>query len=101
MHRRRRLELIIEHMALPRARNVLEEAGLTGYTVLNASAGYGHGAHWVGDRDLSSTQEMAVVIAIADDEKIDRALGSLEDLLSAHIGVLSVSTVEVLRPERF
>ena len=101
MHDKRRLELIIENMALPRACNVLEEAGLTGYTVVPAVAGYGSSARWKGVDDLSDTREMAVVIAIGDDERVTRALREIHSLLEAHVGVLSVSTVQVLRSERF
>ena len=101
MHARRRLELIIERMALKRACNILEDAQLTGYTVLSAMAGYGRGQRWQRDGDLSHAQDMVVVITIGDTEKIDRALNDLHRLLDAHIGVLSVSAVDVLRPERF
>jgi PII-like signaling protein len=101
MYEKRRLELIIENMALSRACNVLEDAGLTGYTVLQAVAGFGGGSGWKSRDDLSDTREMAVVIAIGDDERIERALHALNSLLSEHIGVLSVGTVRVLRDERF
>jgi len=101
MHEKRRLELIIENMALSRACNVLQEAGLTGYTVLPAVAGFGGSSAWKGVDDLSDTREMAVVIAIGDEARIERALQALHSLLEAHIGVLSVGTVELLRAERF
>lgn len=101
MHARRRLELIIEHMALRRARAILEDAGMTGYTIISAAAGFGGGSRWRRDGDISNTREMAVVIAISDAEKIERALKDLHELLDEQIGVLSVSDVEVLRPDRF
>ena len=101
MYDKRRLELIIERMALPRACNVLEEAGLTGYTVLHAFAGFGGGSRWKAADDISDTREMAVVIAIGDEARISAALDSLTSVLASHIGVLTVSQVEVLRDERF
>lgn len=101
MYEKRRLELIIENMALPRACNVLEQAGLTGYTVVPAIAGYGSGFRWKGEDDLSDTRETAVVIAIGDEARVERALREIHSLLEAHIGVVSVSTVHVLRSERF
>ena len=97
----RRLELIIERMALKRACNILEDAELTGYTVMSAMAGYGRGQRWTRDGDLSHAQDMVVAVTIGDADKIERALKDLHGLLGAHIGVLSVSDVEVLRPERF
>lgn len=101
MHDKRRLEIIVERMALTRAANILEAAGLTGYTVLPAIAGFGNSSHWQSAGDLSTTQDMVVVIAIGDNERIDRALEDLSRLLSRHVGVLSVGDVQVMRPGRF
>ena len=101
MHDKRRLELIVERMALTRAGNILEDAGLTGYTVLPAISGFGGNAHWRSEGDLSTTQEMVVIIAIGDSEKIDKALEDLSRLLARHVGVLSVGDVQVMRPGRF
>ena len=100
MHRKKRLELIIERMALARARDILEEAGLTGYTIVSAMAGFGAGRRWRRG-ELSTAEEMTVVIAIGDEAKIDAALTALHKLIENQIGVLSVSDVEVLRPDRF
>ena len=101
MHDKRRLEIIVERMALGRACNILEEAKLTGYTVLPAMAGFGASTHWRSEGDLSTTQDMVVVITIGDKAKIERALHELHRLLERHVGVLSVSDVQVLRPGRF
>ncbi len=101
MHPRLRLELIIERMALQRACNILEAAGLTGYTIMPAIAGFGGGNRWSRDTDISASGNMLVVVSIGTEERINAALLQLEKLLSAHIGVLNVSDVKVLRPGRF
>ena len=101
MHEKRRLELIIERMALRRAQDILEEIGVTGYTIVNATAGFGGGRRWRRSGNLSSADEMVVVIAIGDEAKINEAVDKLGKLFEAQIGILSVSTVEVLRPDRF
>ena len=101
MHDKRRLEIIVERMALTRAGNILESAGLTGYTVLPAMAGFGNDSHWRSEGDLSTTQDMVVVVAIGDNQKVERALKDLSRRLSRHVGVLSVGDVQVMRPERF
>ncbi len=64
-------------------------------------AGLGNKSHWQSAGDLSTTQEMVVVIAIGDNERIERALEDLSRLLSRHVGVLSVGDVQVMRPGRF
>lgn len=101
LHPKRRLELIIERMALSRACNVLEKAGVTGYTVISAMAGYGGGARWSRDTDISHAQDVVVVISICDEAAITAALEDLTRLLENHIGVVSVGPVEVMRPDRF
>ena len=101
MHIRRRLELIIERKALPRASKVLEQAGLKGYTAISAIAGFGQGDHWQRDTDLSSSRDMVVVISIGEADVIDAALEQLQHLLDQHIGLLSVSDVQIMRPQRF
>ena len=101
MESKRRLELIIERMALSRACNVLDEAGMPGYTVLGTQAGRERTHSWRLEDDPSSSREMVVVIAIGDETRIERALRDLHELVDAHIGVLSISDVDVLRSERF
>jgi PII-like signaling protein len=101
MHAKQRLELIIERMALRRACEILEAAGCTGYTVISAMEGFGGQRRWRRGDDLSAAEEMVVIITIGDAVKIEKVLGDLHRLLDDRIGVLSVSAVEVLRPERF
>jgi PII-like signaling protein len=101
MHPRLRLELIIERMALQRACTILESAGLTGYTVLPAIAGFGGGNRWNRDTDISAAGNMLVIISIGTQARVEAALEKIEQLLGRHIGVLNVSEVKVLRPERF
>ncbi|AXE64038.1 hypothetical protein BBF93_07250 [Hyphomonas sp. CACIAM 19H1] len=101
MHVRYRCELIIERMAAPRACRILEEAGLTGYTVLPAISGLGRQTRWNRDSDISASSDMVVVVSIGAQEQIEAALKEIESLLSNHIGVLSICEVKVLRPDRF
>ena len=101
MHAKQRLEIIIERMALRRACEILEAAGATGYTVVSAMEGFGGKTRWRRGDDLSASGEMVVIVTIGDKAKIDKALAELHRLLDDRIGVLSVSAVEVLRPERF
>lgn len=96
-----RIELIVERMAHKRACRVLEAADLTGYTVLPAMAGYGGSKRWSRDTDLSASGDMVVIISIGDEAKVRSALSEISDLLGAHIGIVTVAEVEVLRPGRF
>ncbi len=101
MSTHQRIELIIERMAYKRAGRVLEAAGLTGYTVVPALAGLGNGNRWSRDADISASSDMVVMISIGPTETVQACLESLQNLLGTHIGVVSVSDVQILRPERF
>lgn len=96
-----RIELIIERMAHKRACRVLESAGMTGYTVLPAMAGYGNSKRWSRDTDLSASGDMVVIISIGDEAKVLATMEKIGDLLGAHIGIVSLSEVDVLRPSKF
>lgn len=96
-----RIELIIERMAHKRACRVLEAAGMTGYTVLPAMAGYGNSKRWNRDTDLSASGDMVVIISVGDEEKVRATMTEIGNLLGAHIGIVTVTEVEVLRPGRF
>ncbi len=101
MHTRHRIELIIERMAYNRACRILEASGMTGYTVLPAMAGYGNGNRWQRDTDISASRDMVAIISIGDEERVRSSLEQISGLLGAHIGVVTVTQVEVLRPDRF
>ena len=101
MHNKKRLEMIIEKPALKRASRVLEEAGAKGYTVFPAMGGYGGNMRWQRGTDLSASRDMVMIISILDETVVTKAIDALENLVGAHIGVLSLSDVEVLRPEKF
>jgi PII-like signaling protein len=96
-----RIELIIEKMAMKRAGRVLQACGVTGYTVIPALAGYGRGTEWTRDTDISASQDMVVIISICPAETAKNALDQIRSLLGSHIGVVSTSAVDVLRPDRF
>ena len=101
MHTKFRIELIIERMAYKRACRVLEASGMTGYTVMPALAGFGGGNRWQRDNDISASKNMVVIVSIGDEERVKASLQEIENLLGAHIGVVNVSEVQVLRDDRF
>lgn len=101
MHEKQRIELIIEKMAYQRACRILEESGMTGYTVVPALAGFGGQTKWRRDSDLSESRDMVVVISIGDAARVEKAISEIENLLGRHIGIATVSDVRVIRDSRF
>ncbi len=101
MYAKKRLELIIEKPAFKRACRILEDSNVTGYTALSCMAGFGSGNRWQRGTDLSSSQDMVLIISILNEDLLEGLTAKLENLIGAHIGVLSVSDVSVIRDDRF
>lgn len=101
MHTKKRVELIIEKPAYKRACRILEESGAKGYTTFSAVSGFGAGVQWRRGTDLSASQDMLMVISVMDATIAEEAMGDLENLIGNHIGMLSISDVSVLRPDKF
>jgi len=101
LHAKKRLELIIERPAYKRACRVLQDAGVTGYTVVPALAGYGGGNRWQRGTDLSASRDMVVICSIMDQDIVEKCTEALSKLIGSHIGILNFSDVTVMRPENF
>ncbi|WP_409432605.1 DUF190 domain-containing protein [Litorimonas sp. RW-G-Af-16] len=101
MFAKKRLELIIESPAFKRACRVLEDAGVSGYTALPCMGGYGAGKRWQRGTDLSATRDMIVIISILDEDLLPKVIEQVNNLIGAHIGIISVSDVEVIRDDKF
>lgn len=100
-NRKLRLELIIESPALRRAEGLLHDAGVTGWTVLPATSGYGGSTRWSRGTDISESTDMVVLISIADHDVLEPALQKILALLDRRIGIVNLSEVTVLRPGLF
>lgn len=101
MFTKKRLEIIIEKPAFKRTCRILEKAGVTGYTAFSAFAGYGSSNRWSRGTDISATRDMIMLISIIDEDLVPECLQQLESLVGSHIGVVSVSDVQVFRDEKF
>ena len=101
LHEKLRLELIIESPALRRAEDILEEGGVSGWTVIPAKSGYDGRQRWSRGTDISMATDMVVLICVGDSELILPTLSKLHTLLKRHIGVLDITMVKVLRNAEF
>ena len=88
-------------MTHKRACRVLEAAGMTGYTVFPAMAGYGGSKRWSRDTDISASGDMVSIVSIGDEAKVRNTMEEIASLLGAHIGIVTLTEVEVMRPGRF
>jgi nitrogen regulatory protein PII len=98
---KKRIEIIVEAPALSLVLRSLDEAGVSGYTVLPALEGRGRSGHWTRDDSFNNASHMVSVVCIIDDSLADKAVTSVFAVVSTQIGILSVSDVSVMRKEHF
>lgn len=97
----KRVEITIEGVMERRLTDALDQAGVRGYTVLPVKGGSGQSGQWSREGEISRAAGMVVVACIVLPERLDALLELASGLLQRHIGVISVSDCEVLRPQRF
>lgn len=101
MHEAKRVEIIIEAVMEGRLTNALNEAGVTGYTILPVSGGSGRSGQWSREGQVGRAGGMVAVICLIHPDRLDALLESAFSVVERHIGVVSVSDTYVLRAERF
>ena len=100
-HIAKRVEIIIEAPLRRRLLDALDEAGVTGYTVLPVLGGSGQSGRWSREGQVSQAGGMVSVVCIIRPERKDALLEAAFAVVERHIGVVTVTDCEVLRAERF
>ncbi|MEM1362621.1 MAG: transcriptional regulator [Pseudomonadota bacterium] len=100
-HPAKRVEIIIEAPMGGRLRGALEEANVTGYTILPVKGGSGRSGSWTREGQVSSAGGMLAFVCIIRPERLDDLLAAAYAVVEDHIGVIAVSDCDVLRAERF
>ena len=100
-HKAKRVAIIIEQVMQSRLTDALEEAGVTGFTILPVLGGSGRSGAWSREGQISRGTGMVQVVCIIRPERLDDMLDAAFAVVERHIGVVSVSDCEVLRAERF
>lgn len=100
-HKAKRVAIIIEAPVEKRLRRAIEDAGITGYTILPVLGGSGRSGAWSREGQVSRAAGMVQVVIILRPEKLDTLLEAAFTVVERHIGVVAISDCEVLRAERF
>ena len=79
----------------------LDQANVSGYSIMPIIAGRGHENSWNADGQVSNANQMVAIVCITDASKIDSLMDSVFSLISDQIGFVTISDVSVVRPERF
>ena len=100
-HKAKRVVITIEAIMQRRLTDALLGAGVTGYSILPVLGGSGRSGEWSRDGQVSRASGMVQVICIIKPERMDVMLEAAFEVVDKHIGVVTISDVEVLRAERF
>jgi PII-like signaling protein len=98
---KKRLDITVESPLMARMLKLLDEAGVTGYTVVSALAGKGTSGAWHRDGVVGRAGSVVLIYCILDESKVDSVLQPVFALLAKQIGIVTVSDVQVVRPELF
>jgi PII-like signaling protein len=98
---KKRIDLIIEAPLKQRIMDCLDQANVSGYSVLPIIAGRGQDNSWTAEGQIGNSTQMVLIVCVADASKVDDLLASVFDLISHQIGFVTISDVFVVRPDRF
>ena len=98
---KKRLSIIIEAPFLNRLLDLLDGLEVPGYTALPALAGRGKSGAWRRDSLSSDAGRMVQVLVVLDETKVVPVLKAVREVLDRQIDIVSLSDVEVFRPELF
>lgn len=96
-----RIEVVVDGEQVPVVRDVLLEAGATGYTALHGVAGFGHSGERSGRLLFNDRNSLSMVISVMPLDQVSPVVAAIRELLDHHHGVVFVSETHVSRPEYF
>lgn len=100
MHTAKRVEIVIEKPLESRLTDALNDAGVTGYTIVPVRGGSGRSGPWTREGQVGRSG-MVMVVCLIKPERLDELLEDAFAVVERHIGVVSVTDAQVLRAERF
>ncbi|GAB6065938.1 DUF190 domain-containing protein [Aquifex pyrophilus] len=97
----KKLEVIVRGEDLDFVIDLLEKAGVKGYTIIHNLSGKGsHGFH-EGHLLFNEEDVLVMVISVMPEEQVEAVLEGLTPFFNKHSGVVFVSDVKVSRLEKF
>jgi dethiobiotin synthetase len=97
---RKRVEILIDTPLAPRLIQAAADAGIAGYTLIPVQSGAGRGGTWRSDH-VTGAQTKTIFLTIASEENASRFVDAVAPHLESYGMLLTLSDVQVVRPERF
>ena len=101
IHPAKRIEIVIEAPMESRLTKALNDAGVSGYTVVPVLGGGGRSGNWSREGQVARASGMVMIVCIIREELMQPALDKVFSIVEKHIGVVSITDCDVLRAERF
>ena len=89
----KRIEIIVDELELPKVLKLLDEAGVSGYTVMKDAIGKGDRGLRGGD-DLTRVFANSYILAACPAEKLDQIVEAMRHILKQRGGVCLVSDAQ-------
>ena len=96
----KRVAIIIEQVMQSRLLDALDSAGGRGYSVLPVLGGSGRSGQWLGDGQITRGTGMVQVICVVRPEQLEALQDAAFAHIEHHMGIVTISDVEVLRSAR-
>ncbi len=97
----KKLEIIVEGEHQEFVTDLLERAGVTGFTILHNLSGKGsHGFH-EGHLMFNENEVLIMIIAAVAEDSVEPILGGLSPFFNKHSGVVFISDIQVSRLTKF
>ncbi len=100
-HPKKRIDIMVEAPLMQRVLDLLDQQGVGGYTVLPVLAGRGKDGAWHRDGVVGRAGALTMIFCIIDEARVDEVLTPIFALVSRQIGIVTVSDVQVIRPDHF
>jgi PII-like signaling protein len=96
---RKRIEILVDTPLVRRVTDAIDQAQITGWTVLPVTSGSGRDGRWREERVTGA--DKSLVLTISSVEKAEVLVDVLAPILTSHGLLLTIWDVEVVRGERF
>ncbi len=96
---RKRIEILADTPLVKVVTKAIDEARITGWTVLPVQSGSGRDGAWREERVTGS--DKSLILTVASQERAEKLSEALAPILSSHGLLLTMWDVEVIRGERF
>jgi nitrogen regulatory protein PII len=98
---KKRIEIMVEAPLMQKVLNLLDQQGVGGYTVMPVLAGRGKDGAWHRDGVVGRAGALVMIFCIIDEARVDTLLDPIFALVSRQIGIVTVSDIQVIRPDNF